>query len=231
MGRRKQITDDELITLIDRYYIEHCEENTRLLKTSLICDYIRANGYPNYKEYIFRRSAVATEHINKIISSKDSDDIAMVSVYKTIDADEFIAHNHSPSAMKKSLVSLDAYYRKISNKATKIFDENKELKGLLCKAEIRIKELETGLKSSQEDLFNAKSSIKALTVENASYKKIIDTYVYPEVANELLKQSGLLKNTGDVIKAEAMDTEIVRADTPVKSESNIIQGLFDRIEE
>lgn len=230
MGRRKQITDDMLISLIDKYYLEECEENTKLLKTSLICDYIRSNGYPDYKEYILRRNTVATEYIKNIKASQDSDDLAVLAVYKTLDVDSFIENNHSISTLKKSLISLDGYYESISKKATQLFDKNRELKSRLANYKSKIKELEERLKICQEELNEADTLVKNLTIENSSYKEIIDTYVYPEIANELLKQRGLLRSTDGAIKTEAINTEIIHANTPIKSGSNIIRGLFDKFE-
>lgn len=231
MGRRKIITDKELIGLVDTYFSEQCEGDVKLLKTPLICEYIRKNGYPSYQDYILRRNKAVMEHINQIKTLQSDEDYKFLSAYKTIDVEEFVSKNHGVSAMKRALTELDSYYKSVSDKATKICDRNRELESLLADNKVKIMELNMELESSREEIEELKNSIKALTVNNGSYREIIDTYVYPEIANELLKQSGLLQNTNGIIKVDAVKTEVIHPDTPIKSQSNIIQGLFDRIEE
>ena len=75
-----------------------------------------------------------------------------------------------------------------------------------------------------------KSLNKSLTSLIKSYKTIIETYVYPEIANELLMEDMLINETQKIINSEILSEKIITAQTPIKSESKIIQGLFADLE-
>lgn len=62
-------------------------------------------------------------------------------------------------------------------------------------------------------------------------RNIIDTYVYPEIANELLVKNGILKQTSEIIDIEEVDKHIISASTNVdefiSSAINDLMEVFD----
>lgn len=231
MGRRKLITDEQIIEMIDKFYIEQYEGEASLLKVPAIGTYIRNHGYPDCKDYLIRRSEAAQEYIEKLKAAQDGNELNILSTYKTIDVDEFIEHNHSKTAMKKALSELNMYYKSVSDAASKMHKKNIELEEKIKKSSSNIKISNEQTKHYEQEITDLKHINKALRDENKNLRIIIDTYVYPEIANELLKESGLLQDTDGIVNPEQMKSQIIHADTPVKSQSNVIQGLFNKMED
>jgi len=231
MGRTKVITDDELIAYIDRFLNEKCAGKVDMLKIPVLGEFIRSNGMPAVNDTVIRRNKAARKYIDDLKKADASEDVYVVSTYKTLDVDAFIERNHSISNLKKSLTELNTYYKKVSEAATKISDKYKKLEqkyNILKKEQEKISNKTLQSSDNIAALMKENNSLKE---ENKALRTIIDTYVYPEIANELLKQSGLLYNTEEVVDPKAIDENIIRSDTKIKSNSNIIKGMFNKFKE
>ena len=79
-----------------------------------------------------------------------------------------------------------------------------------------------------------KAEIKTLKVERKAYKTVVNTYVYPELANELLVKEGALRKTGTPLIEGALENNLITSTTnakkKAKSGSNVISGLFNALE-
>ncbi|WP_167956562.1 hypothetical protein [Anaerosporobacter faecicola] len=231
MGRKKLITDDLLISMIDEFFYRICEGNAAKLKIPAIGNYLREHNYPNLKDYVIRRSEAAMLHVNELKKSQENESIATVVIYKSIDAKEFINHNRNEKQLIQSLTELSLYYKKVTDAATLINDKYNKLRKdydtLNEERKCTIEEL-TAMNKKFAEI--SKENID-LTRANIAMKKMIDTYIYPEIANELLKKSGFVKETQGILKPEAVEYNLIKADTELKSTSKVIQGLFDKFKE
>ena len=83
--------------------------------------------------------------------------------------------------------------------------------------------------------FRYTGETKTYKVELDAYKSIVDTYVYPEIANELLVKEGALRKTETPLKDNALKDNIITSTTDIKktvrSDSNVIHGLFDMFDD
>lgn len=78
--------------------------------------------------------------------------------------------------------------------------------------------------------------IKGLRSENQTLKTLISDYVYPEIANELSVKAGVLKKGESTIMPDKLEEMIISDVSAVEKDaaqsgSNVIQGLFDILEE
>lgn len=229
MGRNSSISTEVLINLIEEFYTLKCNRDASVLKIPAIGSYIRSKGYP-VKDYILRRNEFAREYIDKLRTTTEETHIRSVSVYRDIDLDLFLQKNNTLSKLKQALTEREGYYREITNSAAYSFKENKVIKVEL----IEIKKLNNKLKLElNQEIENSKiikSKNRQLTSENKQLREIIDTYVYPEIANELLKKSGLINETAGVVNENIINNTIVSADTNVtKIKNTVLKGLFDRL--
>ena len=65
---------------------------------------------------------------------------------------------------------------------------------------------------------------------NRAFKNIINKYVYPEIANELMKKEGILVNTGEYLDPARTEENVIKADDDIKGiTNNVVKGLFDKI--
>ena len=106
------------------------------------------------------------------------------------------------------------------------------------------KECEDALSALTEQQSNNKKRIKELEKELKAYKSVVENYIYPEIANELLVREGAKRKTEEIIRTETLENNIITATTDIrkktstdnnvgtgkgskaKSKSNVIEGLF-----
>ena len=231
MGRKKLITEEQLRSLIDEFYYKVCEGNANRLRIPEIGSYIRANGFPGLKDYIIRRDQEATAHIDELKKSSDGLDISLIVSFKTLDVDKFININRGDSRMKKALTELDQYYKSICESATSISQKFKQSEDKIRNLEKKLDVTSTSLEELKKNESRLKKEKKALSEECKNLRQIIDTYVYPEIANELLTKAGLLHKTDEIVNIAAVEENLIKAETEVKSESNVIKGMFHRFGE
>ena len=183
MARKKSISDDELIHLFEQYLISQCSCDLSLVKIPRFGDYVRNHGYQNVADTTIRRTVIT---------------------YKTIDPDNFMAKNRAPGAMKRALVEISQYYKKIANIAASYKQEADKLRAL-----------NSELQSTNEDLKQKLQRENELSDENQKLLQIIKTSVYPEIANELLKEEGLLKYSQKVISEDFLVDNIITAESEI----------------
>lgn len=229
MSQKVKIKPDILNGLIDQFYAEKCDGNTALLEIPQIGKYVRSKGY-DIDDYLIRRYKGARAHIKELQESTEEIHIHTVAVYRDIDMDEFLAKNNTREKLKNALKERENYYREITHSAAYSFKENKRLELLEKNSKKRVEELEKELEAIESKSANLSSDSRNYKSENRKLREIIDTYVYPEIANELLKQQGLLKDTTGIVNVKVIENEIVTADADVtKINNKIIKGLFDTI--
>ena len=84
-------------------------------------------------------------------------------------------------------------------------------------------------------ILDYKSEIKTLNNELKACRSVIDTYIYPEIANELLAKEGAVRQTEGLLKEDTLENNLITSTTDItkatKSGSNVIKGLFSILEE
>lgn len=229
MGRKKTIDTDELISLIDEFYTMRCNRDASLLKLPAIGEYIRAKGYP-VQDYILRRNELARDYIDQLRTTTEEAHIRSVSVFRDIDTDSFLQKNNTMSKLKRALIERESYYKEITNSAAFGFKENKQLKAEIIELKNTIFKLQSELSEETENRKIMKANNQSLNKEIKILRDIIDTYVYPEIANELLKKSGLINETAGIVDDSIVNKKIVSSNTNVANIKNtVVKGLFDRL--
>lgn len=229
MARKAKIDSDTLISLIDQFYSEKCDGDAGQLKIPQIGEYVRSKGY-DVADYLIRRNKEAKAYIKKLKESTEEIHIYTVAVYRDMDMDAFLMKNNTKEKLKKALKERENYYRKLTNSAAYSFKEKKRLEQQVKELKKQTIELKEELKSAVSKGADIGSDNRNYKSENRKLRKIIDTYVYPEIANQLLKQQGIMKNTVRIINTEVIENEIVTVETDVTEiKSKVIKGLFDNI--
>ncbi|MDW7669965.1 MAG: hypothetical protein SCJ93_14165 [Bacillota bacterium] len=229
MGRKAKIESSKLISLIDQFYAERCFDDNELLKIPEIGKYIRSKGY-DVADYIIRRNLEAKRHIKELKEDTEEAHMYTVTVYRDIDMDSFLMKNNTKEKLKKAIIERENYYRKVTNSASYSFKENKQLKCQINELKNQISEIKKELKMIVNSESNLENDNKRYSDENQNLRDIINTYVYPEIANQLLKENGLVKNNSDIVDSEIIKKEIFNSESDVnKIKNKIIKGLFDSI--
>lgn len=229
MARKTKIDTETLISLVGQFYAEKCENNPNALKIPAIGEFIRTQGY-DVADYLIRRNQGVRDYISNLQNNTEETYINSVSVYRDMDIKGFIEKNNTPSKLMQAIKERENYYREVTTSATYCFQENKKLKQKLQDMEKRIKELESSVTMNEGTYLETSRLYKELKEENKQLRDIIDTYVYPEIANELLKKQGLLKTTAEVVDIEKVESTVINSDTDVSQiKNNILKGLFDKV--
>ena len=211
MARKKSISDDELIHLFEQYLISQCSCDLNLVKIPQFGEYVRKHGYPNVADTTIRRNKRFRDFLKESEIKYQDENYETVITYKTIDPDNFMAKNRAPGAMKRALVEISQYYKKIANIAASYKQEADKLRGL-----------NSELQSTNEDLKQKLQRENELINENQKLLQIIKTSVYPEIANELLKEEGLLKYSQKVISEDFLADNIITADSEIDFHSGAL---------
>lgn len=229
MARKTKIDTDTLISLVGQYYAEKCDNNPTALKIPAIGDYIRSQGY-DVADYLIRRNQEVREYITRLQDNTEETYINSVSVYRDLDINAFVEKNNTPSKLIKAIKERENYYREVTTSAAYCFQENKKLQRKLQDMEKRIRELEFSM-TKDEGLYSETSRLcKEIKAENVQLRNVVDTYVYSEIANELLKKQGLLKTTAGIVDVEKVEESIISSDTDVSQiKNNVLKGLFDKV--
>ena len=231
MGRPKLIEDQALLELIKKYYYEECHGDAKELKLPKITEYINKNGYPNYPVTTLRRTSIAMAYIEEMKKIADDNHYVAVSAYQTIDAAAFVDANRSRDMLIKGISERDSYYKTIADSASHAFEKLNQLQQQLDRKKEANTELNGKVAELEELNAKYKAQLRELDIELRASKAVIDTYIYPELANELLVKEGALRKTESPIKEGALEDNLITATTDIRkttrSGSNIIKGLFN----
>lgn len=230
MGRKKAIETEDLITFIDEFYITECNRNSSMLKIPAIGKYLREKKNLNVQDPVIRKNRQVREHIEKLKSSTEETHLKTVSIFRNIDIDEFLRINCTKEKLKKAITERDKYFREIADSAAYFFKENKKLESENSNLKKMVAELERNTKETEITNVDNISVKSKLEKENRLLRDIISTYVYPEIANELLKKDGLLKTTAEMVNSEVTEEKIITANDDISTiQNSVIRGLFERI--
>lgn len=218
MARRKHIEDVEIIEHFEKYLQEECSNNVTLFKIPRFGDYLRKNGFPSVADTTLRRNTGFREVLaeRKAKYDEEEEEYRTVITYKTIDVDSFMATNRTPNAIRTGLSELNLYYKKVAEAALEFKNENEKLQDETEK-----------LKEQIQQLIQKETSRKALETENIKLRALIKSIVYPEIANELLKEEGILQSEQQVITDEFMANNILTADSEINFHSDITNSKDD----
>ena len=219
MARRKHIEDVEIIEHFEKYLQEVCSNNITLFKIPRFGDYLRNNGFPSVADTTLRRNTGFRELLaeRKAKYEEEEEEYRTVITYKTIDVDSFMATNRTPNAIRTGLSELNLYYKKVAEAALEFKNENEKLQ-----------DENEELKEHIQQLLQKETSRKALETENIKLHALIKSSVYPEIANELLKEEGILQSEQQVITDEFMANNILTADSEINFHSNITNSKDDK---
>lgn len=204
MARKKLISDEELVEMFEHYLEEKCNSNIKLFKLPQFGEHLRTNGYSKVADTTIRRNDAFRALLEDLKAQSDDEDFQTIITYKTLDVENFMRTNRTPRAMKSALMELNRHYKRIVKVALQFKDEVETLREKNKKVELKIEKAE-----------NEEKEMKELQDEVVKLRSILKTSVYPEIANELLKEEGLLKSDTKVITDKFLASQIITADTEI----------------
>jgi len=239
MARPKKLSDAEMIPIVESFYESH--GNPSMLKCSLLEEYAITLGI-EVKAYDFRRSSAVRKRMEELKNSVKISGIGAI-VYTSINIDEMLARNFTREMLKNSLTELDDSWRKIYETAVDISKRNETLLAELVSKNKIIKTVASEKKILETSAKQMESSANMLLLENRYLRRMLKVYLYPAVANAILKDDNILEQSESEVTQEAMDnmadndipssfTSSVAADREIFSrEETLLKRLEKQIKE
>jgi len=232
MARPKMIDDQLVLKLVEEYYLTKCDGKTEKLKIPNIAAYIRENtNCPTYDATLLRRNKAAREYIDSLKCAGNQKALSIVTVFKGLDIDAFLDTNRTRNTLKQSLSKLDNYYKTVADSAVELNRKSKDSQRKISNLEKEVEELKTENEKLNNKNLALKNEISIFKTDNKALSSVVDTYIYPELANKLLVQEGYLSKTNDIIMEDPFEKNLITADTEIFSRSNVVQGLFNKFKD
>jgi len=203
-----------MIQIVDSYFTTEAAGNPDKLKCSLLEAYTERNGCI-VKAYDFRRDAKVREHMEELkqmVLDENGMRFMQGESYKRLDVNKILKARRDPDELRLVLAEMDDYWKQVYENS---LENTRRYNGFRKKIEHlgeEAKELTGQISLGQEQSALLRKENCELTVENRYLRKMLKTYLYPALANEILQQENLLKNA---------DTEI----SP-QAEKKLIDGKF-----
>lgn len=217
MARPRKMTTEQMISVVDSYYLVHAQGNEKRLKCSLIAAYAVELGY-QVQGYDFTRNMEVREHIERMkcyaeVQAEMQTDEKIGAVYKSLDVAGFISSNRELTKLARSLTELDAYWKRVYEQAEVTAEQNRRL---MCE--------KAGYEAVRKDLIKQAEELKTgnaglvgrngkLEAENRYLRKMLRKYLYPAVANEILLKENALKDV-DTTVTEAAIMDMTEFNSP-----------------
>lgn len=215
MARPRLFTEDELIALINEYYLEY---PNRMIKTSDLERYANAHGHPEFKSYSIRRCAKAKQYIDQINASNQVTLETTIVTWRQLDVDAFLNLNRSRNDLKNALIQRDNYYGEVCRSAGEFLRDKEHLEDKIRRMKSEINNLKNQVAELEQMNTN---KINRYSQEMLSkMKKVLDTYVYPDIANEILKKEGLDSLFGLYVNPESVESELITPESVLELCSN-----------
>lgn len=220
MARPNSFKEDELIALINEYYLKY---PNMTIKVSDLERYARTHRHPNFKAYSIRRCAKAKQYIDQINASNQVTLETTIVTWRQLDVDAFLNLNRSRSDLKNALIQRDNYYGEVCRSAGEFLREKEHLEAKITRMNSEINDLKNQVAELEQMNTN---KINRYSQEMLSkMKKVLDTYVYPDIANEILKKEGLDSLFGLYVNPESVESEMITPESVLEISNN--QNISD----
>lgn len=206
MPRPKKMNSETMIELVDRFFTTEAAGDPSRLKCSLLENFAAQNGY-DVKAYDFRRDATVREHmeaLKNLARNENGIQIFLGNAYKSLDVERLLRVRRDPDEMRKVLGELDTYWKDVYDAMVLTSRKNTSLQEQVCqlKNENDIA-LET-LCATQKSVTETQRAVHELTLENRYLRKMLKTWLYPAIANQILCEEHLLDQAETQIPEKTM---------------------------
>lgn len=225
MARPKKVDSNQLIAMLDNYFTNVIEGDVTKLKYSNLEAYFKTCGV-DVAAYNLRRDK---DFVNALERLKTSDNLCGQIIedvrYKTLDIEQLIKSCYDLKSFRKALLELDAYWKNIYQKMVDIAENDKRLKANNEKNVLELARVEKELSVATDEIELLKKEIQTLKKENTYCKGQIRKYIYPAVANKIMRDMRLPAKDIEGVNP-AVFTDFIDDKKPASFDGN--QGKVNR---
>jgi hypothetical protein len=236
MARPRKMTTEQMIAVVDSYYLARSEGNEKRLKCSLIAAYAVELGY-QAEGYDFARNMEVHEYIERVkryaeVQAENKSQETAVPAYKSLDIAGFIRSNTGKDNTKlaQALAELDAYWKRIYDYAERTATQNRALMKEKSGFESALKDAGAAHEKTNAENAELTGINNKLIMENRYLRKMLRTYLYPAVANEILLGEDILKES-DTQATEAAVRDMTELTAPLSFQESVENDMELQSEE
>lgn len=225
-GRPKNVDNETLLKLSDRYFYEELSESGRRLTVAGFARYCCANGHKIADNTIIQNKVIMA-HLDSLKKSSPGyvDASTRPIVYTPVDAEALIQSNRDPQMLKRAIIARDQYYKEISDSAVIYLNKASEAEKKCQRLSKELDSLKNESAKQAQYISKLKDQVKALEANYKACKAVIDKYIDPAIATTLLKKMGAVSSkTTTIVNEEVVNESIVTAGTKITSP--ILQDMF-----
>lgn len=228
MGRKKKISDINLINLVNDYSALYPDKQ---IKYSDLSAYAKSRGI-DASDVFLRRNECVRQEVERINSASGSKCEVIVAAYKPLDIDKLFIKYPTREGLKGALTETDTYYGSLAAAAGKFIKENENLtnenRSLLSSNK--------NLKNENEKLKNYKELYK----EEKKHREFLESFVKDTVNEEtallLLSKKGIYEHESEFVNVEKLQGSMIKVDTNADSFTSsalndLAKGFLDDEEE
>jgi len=201
MSRPRKINSEDMIRVVNSFFEN--DGNPSNLKYTKLEEYALTLGM-SIKAYDFRRDQKVKQHIEELRQSIAVKGVGAVA-YKSMDIDAMLHRNRTRDKLRSCLHEINESWQRVYENAAQITKTNNELLSENSLQKQEIKQLITDKNELADNAENLKVYINKLTAENRYLKSMLKKYLYPAVANEILKKENILVKADTEVTQAAMD--------------------------
>lgn len=207
MARPKKTDSVTLVKIVDEFYEKEANGDPTRLKFSLICAYAEKIGY-EVKAYDFRRDEAVRKRVDELTQMVEIKLEEPAMAYKSLDIDQLIRGCATLDDLKKNLYELDQYWKKVYVSACESDQKSRRFLAEKSRYEREIAELkkENSRLSEQADIAGKES--RSFQRENVYLRRMLKTHLYPNLANEILRESHLPVPENTAVRPESFPVMI-----------------------
>lgn len=221
MPRNKSINTEELIRLVTDF---RKQSGGKKVKIPEFGAFIRAGGY-EVQDYTIRRNTEFMKYLTALNTDEEENIYSELVAYRTMDAEAFLAKNHARVELVKALTKRDQYYARVAQIAADAIRSKRETEKKLEEANEQIKALEAAVREADKRAESAVNKEKDEKIRKL--RNLLKNYVYPDMANALLAQEGILEVPASEIQNSAVEENTVKPDTDLGNAVDLLMGKFD----
>ena len=196
MARPRKADADELIQLVDSYFTTEAAGDPSKLKCSFLERFAARNGR-DIKAYDFRRYPEVRERMEELkamVLNENGMQMLKGNSYKSLDIASVLKARRDPDELRKVLGEMDTYWKQVYEKCISLSRENIEFQNTIRQLKNDNSAFAQSVQAKETDTGRILWEKNKLAAENRYLRKMLKTYLYPAVANEILKQENLLEN-------------------------------------
>jgi len=217
IARPRKTSADVMIQIVDSFFESHGDPSK--MKCSCLEEHACSLGF-DIKAYDFRRSEAVRQRIEELRRSVWVSGGNEAVAYKSMDVDALINRNYTREMLKNSLLELDETWRGMYEKAAALSSKNASLLSTLAAKDKKIEAIGAERDSLAARLYPLEHSERVLSVENRYLRKALREYLYPAIANEILKEENILEQADTDVAPTAI-AALVDSDIPASFSSAV----------